>query len=49
MDLNPNNNGWKMIGQNLEPDWYSRKCLHEQIVKDIDTDKAMVVENTDNE
>ena len=47
--LEPVNNGWKMIGQNLESDWYSRKCLPEQIVKDIDTDKAMVVENTDNE
>ena len=38
-----------MIGQNLEPDWYSRKCLPEQLVKDIDTDKAMVVENSDDE
>ena len=38
--LEPVNNGWKMIGQNLEPDWYSKKCLPEQllVVKDIDTD-----------
>ena len=33
----------------LEPDLYSRKCLPEQLVKDIDTDKAMVVENSDDE
>ena len=32
---------------NLEPDWYSGKCLPEPLVKDIDTDKAMVVENSD--
>ena len=38
-----------MIGQNLESDWYSGKCLPEQIVKDIDTDKAMVAENSDDE
>ena len=36
--LEPVNNGWKMIGQNLEPDWYSKKCLPEQLVKDINTD-----------
>ena len=38
-----------MIGQNLEPDWYSGKYLPKQLVKDIDTDKAMVVENSDDE
>ena len=47
--LEPVNNGWKMIGQNLEPDWYSRKCLLEQLGRDLDTDKAMVVENSDDE
>ena len=47
--LEPVNNGWKMIGQNLEPDWYSRKCPPVQLVKDIDTYKAMVVENSDDE
>ena len=47
--LEPVNNCWKMIGQNLEPDRYSRTYLPEQLVKDIDTDKAMVVENSDDE
>ena len=47
--LEPVNNCWKMMGQNLEPDRYSGKCLLKQLVKDIDTDKAMVVENSDDE
>ena len=47
--LEPVKNGWKMIRQNLESDWYSRKCLPEQLVKDNDIDKAMVVENSDDE
>ena len=47
--LEPVNNGWKMIGLNLEADWYSRKCLHEQLDIDTDIDKAMVVENSDDE
>ena len=33
----------------LEADLYSRKCLPEQLVKDIDTDKAMVVESSNDE
>ena len=47
--LEPASNGWKMSGLHLKPDWYVGKCLPEQLVKDIDSDKSTVAENSDNE